>query len=82
MARDPSGGSGVNGAGMDLKALSDGGLDALRRDVQIEKERRENLAAIPDQVAALAKVYRDGGGDEERLQEALTAEEREALMRA
>lgn len=67
---------------MDLKALSDGGLDALRRDVQIEKERRENLAAIPDQVAALAKVYRDGGGDEERLQEALTAEEREALMRA
>lgn len=67
---------------MELRALSDDELDELRRNVQIERERRENLAAIPDQVAALAKVYREGGGDESRLVDALTPEEREALAHA
>ena len=63
---------------MDLRTLTDEELDDLRRAVQIEQERRENLAAIPDQVAALAKVYREGGGDEAALVGALTPEEQEA----
>ena len=67
---------------MDLRELPDEDLDVLRRDVQIEQERRANLAAIPDQVAALAKVYREGGGDEAALVDALTPEEREAMRGA
>ena len=64
---------------MDLKTLTVDELDDLRRDVLTEQERRENLAAIPEQVAALAKVYREGGGDEAALVDALTPEEREAV---
>lgn len=64
---------------MDLRTLTDEELDGLRREVQIEQERRENLAAIPEQVAALAKVYRDGGGDEAALVDALSPEEWEAM---
>lgn len=60
---------------MDLKTLDDSDLDGLRIAVLQEQERRENLTAIPDQIAAMAKLYRDGGGDEERLQEALTPEQ-------
>ena len=64
---------------MDLKSLTDDELDAHRIAVATEQERRENLAAIPEQVAALAKVYREGGGDEAALMGALTPEEREAM---
>lgn len=64
---------------MDLKTLTADELDDLRRDVLTEQERRENLAAIPEQVAALAKVYREGGGDEAALVGALSPEEREAM---
>lgn len=56
---------------MDLKALDDGDLDGLRIAVLQEQERRENLAAIPDQIAVMAKLYRDGGGDEAALAEAI-----------
>ena len=63
---------------MDLKALTADELGDLRIAVATEQERRENLAAIPEQVAALAKVYREGGGDEAALVDALTPEEREA----
>lgn len=64
---------------IDLTNLSDEDLDQLRRDVLNEQERRANLEAIPEQVAALAKVYRDGGGDETVLQDALTPEQAAAL---
>ena len=57
---------------MELKDLDDDALDALRRDVLIEQERRANLAAIPEQIALLAQTYRDGGGDEQALAAALT----------
>lgn len=66
---------------MDLKTFEDDELDALRCDVLTEQERRVNLAAIPEQIASLAKMYRDGGGDEETLQEALTPEQVEALRK-
>lgn len=58
---------------MDLRALSDDDLDEHRVAVASECERRANLAAIPDQVRSLAKVYRDGGGDESELQGAVAA---------
>ena len=64
---------------MDLRALTDEELDAHRIAVATECERRANLAAIPEQIEALAKVYREGGGTEEALQDALTPEELAAL---
>lgn len=59
---------------MNLRDLSDEDLDQLRRDVLIEQERRANLAAIPEQIAMLAQTYRDGGGDEQALADALAPE--------
>lgn len=64
---------------MDLTTLAADELDALRVDVAIEQERRANLAAIPEQIEALAKVFRDGGGDEQALADALTPEQVAAL---
>lgn len=64
---------------MDLKTLTNADLDQLRRDVLIEQERRANLAAIPEQIEQLAKVYREGGGDEQALADALTPEDQAAL---
>ena len=69
----------MNGAGMDLKSLTDDELDECRRAVLAEQERRANLAAIPEQIEQLAKVYRDGGGDEQALADALTPEQVAAL---
>lgn len=60
---------------MELKDLDDDALDALRRDVLIEQERRKNLAAIPEQIATLARTYRDGGGDEQALTDALAPDQ-------
>lgn len=56
---------------MDLKALNDSDLDGLRIAVLQEQERRANLAEIPEQIAVMAKLYRDGGGDEASLAEAI-----------
>ena len=64
---------------MDLTTLTDEQLDAHRRSVLVEQERRANLAAIPEQIEQLAKVYRDGGGDEQALADALTPEQEAAL---
>ena len=60
---------------MDLRDLSDDDLDQMRRDVLIEQERRANLAVIPEQIAAMAKTFRDGGGDEQALADALATEQ-------
>ena len=64
---------------MDLTTLTDEQLDDHRRAVLIEQERRANLAAIPEQIEQLAKVYREGGGDERALTDALTPEQEAAL---
>ena len=64
---------------MDLTTLTDDQLDEHRRAVLTEQERRANLAAIPEQIEQLAKVYRDGGGDEQVLADALTPEQVAAL---
>lgn len=63
---------------MDLTTLTDDQLDAQRVAVLTEQERRANLATIPAQIASLAQTYRDGGGDEKALADALTAEEQAA----
>jgi len=63
---------------MNLRELTDEELDAYRVAVAVECERRANLAAIPEQIKELAEKFRDGGGDEDTLQDALTPEEREA----
>jgi len=64
---------------MDLTTLTDEQLDTHRRAVLIEQERRANLAAIPDQIKELAEKFRDGGGDEQALTDALTPEQVAAL---
>lgn len=71
---------------MDLEALKTGLRDASPEDVDAvriaaltEQERRANLAQIPEQIEQLARVYRDGGGDESTLLDALTPEQVVAL---
>lgn len=66
----------MNGDSVDqYRAWSDEALDERRRAILCEQERRANLAAIPEQIEALAKVYREGGGDEQALTGALTPEQ-------
>ena len=57
---------------MDLRTLSDDELDEHRIAVATECERRANLAAIPDQIKDLAGKYREGGGDEDALNNAIS----------
>lgn len=64
---------------MDLTTLTDEQLDEHRVAVLTEQERRANLAAIPEQIRDLASKYRDGGGGEQALTDALTPEEVAAL---
>lgn len=61
------------------RTWSDEALDEHRRAILTEQERRANLAQIPHQIEQLAKVYREGGGDESALQDALTPEALAAL---
>lgn len=60
----------------DLTATTDEELDQLRVDVITEQERRANLAAIPEQVAALARAYREGGGNPAQLEDAIQVDPR------
>lgn len=67
---------------MDLRTLTADELDRLRVDVATEQERRANLASIPHQIEELAKKFRDGGGGEDALLDALTPEQVAALETA
>lgn len=58
---------------MDLTTYDDEELDQLRRDVLAERERRNKVAAIPDQIASLRDEYLAAGGDPADLDK--TAEE-------
>lgn len=53
-------------------------LNEHRRAILDEQERRANLAQIPEQIEQLAKVYRDGGGDEQALTAVLTTDQKTA----
>lgn len=68
---------------MDLMDLTDDGLDALRRNVLMEQERRAKVAQLPDQLAAMARDAVAAGCDpevlRERVDDALTPEQVAAL---
>lgn len=64
---------------MDYLEWTDEALDEGRRAILTEQERRANLAAIPEQIEHLAKLFRDGGGDERALTDALTPDEVAAM---
>ena len=67
---------------MDLTTLSDEQLDARRRAVLIEQERRAKLAQLPDQLADMARDAASAGCDRdellERVADALTTDEETA----
>lgn len=56
---------------MDYKTLTDEQLDEARQAILIEKERRANLAQIPESIADLAAKFTEGGGSREELLKAL-----------
>lgn len=52
---------------MDISTLSDEELAEIETDIINEKERRQNLANIPGQVAMLSQRFIDGGGNPDDL---------------
>lgn len=56
---------------MELTALSDDEFTTHERAVRMERERRDNLARIPDTIADLARAYTASGGDCAELVEAV-----------
>ena len=57
---------------MDLTTLTDEQLDAHRRAVLIEQERRVKLAQLPDQLADMARDAAAAGCDRDDLIERVT----------
>ncbi|MGO1957213.1 hypothetical protein [Microbacterium sp.] len=57
---------------MDFTTLTDDELDLLRRDVLMEKERRQRIERTPEQVAQLAAAFEKDGGDRAALVTAIT----------
>lgn len=64
---------------MDFTGMTDADVDALHRDVTSEQQRRAVLSGIPQQIAELAAEYRDKGGDDAALHDAITPEQAAAL---
>ena len=52
---------------MDLQNLTDEELADVENEIVNEKERRQNLATIPGQVAMLSQRFIDGGGNPDDL---------------
>ena len=57
---------------LDLTTLTDEQLDAHRRAVLIEQERRAKLAQLPDQLADMAREAAAAGCDRDELIERVT----------
>lgn len=64
---------------MDLTALSDDEFTDHERSVKMDRERRDNLARIPDTITDLSRAYAASGGDPADLVQALTPEQAAAL---
>ena len=64
---------------MDLKALDGEEFADHERAVRVERERRDNLARIPDTIADLSRAYTASGGDPADLVTALTPDQAAAL---
>ena len=69
---------------MDLTTLTDEQLDAHRRSVLTEQERRTKIAELPDQLATMARDAAAAGCDRdellERVTDALTATDQETAQ--
>lgn len=71
--------------GMDeaqIRALSDEDFNSLAARVQADQARRFTLRQIPADITDLVAQYREAGGDEQALTEALTPEQAAELNRA
>lgn len=68
---------------MDLTTMTSEDLDALRRDVLDEQDRRVKVAQLPDQLAAMTRDAVAAGCDPEvlrdRVDDALSPEQVAAL---
>ena len=58
---------------MNLTKLTDEQLEAHAETVRQEQARRQNLAQAPETIARLAQQYRDAGGDQAKLETAVSA---------
>ena len=56
---------------MDPRTMTDDDLDQLRRDVLTEQERRQKLAELPEQVAAMTRDAVAAGVDPDVLRAAV-----------
>lgn len=56
---------------MDLTTLTDDEFADHERAVKMERERRDNLARIPDTITVLSRAYVASGGDPDDLKGAL-----------
>lgn len=63
----------------ELEDMTDDELLVLAEEAQRIVRVRSARAAIPAQIASLARTFRDGGGGEDALQDALTPEQRAEL---
>lgn len=53
----------------DLKKLTNEELDNTRVEILVEQERRDKIAAIPEQITALRDQYLEAGGDPAALED-------------
>ena len=56
---------------MNLTELTDDQLEAHAETVRQEQARRLNLTQTPETIARLAQQYRDAGGDQKALTDAV-----------
>lgn len=61
----------MKGEPMDLTTLTDDEFATHERAVKMERERRDNLARIPDTITDLSRAYTASGGDPADLVKAL-----------
>ena len=64
---------------MDLDTLTPDEFADHERAVKMDRERRDNLARIPDTITSLSRAYAASGGDPADLVQALTPEQVAAL---
>lgn len=56
---------------MDYSAMTDEELSAIQRDATAEQSRRAFLSGVPMQISELAEQYREGGGEQGVLEDAV-----------
>lgn len=56
---------------MDLTSLTDDEFNQYELEVRIDRERRDNLERIPNDISTMAAKYRELGGDESVIADAV-----------